>query len=221
MRHRISSSSQVLRLFSRFLCALPLLATMAAGAQAEVKGDAAAGEALVIACGACHGQDGATPIDPTYPVLAGQNEKYLFNQLKMIQSNERQILLMTGQLNGRSEQDLANMAAYYASLPGKGRQSELTDDEVARAANIYRGGLAAKGVAACSACHAPNGKGNAFAGFPAISGQTPAYIVKQLTEYREGIRQTDEGFGQMMRGVAEGLTDGEIRILAGYLEGLN
>lgn len=221
MRHRTLLSIQVLRSFGRLLGGLALFLGLVTAAHAELKGDPEAGKAIVVACGACHGQDGATPIDPTYPILAGQNEKYLFNQLKMIQSNERNILLMTGQLNGRSEQDLANMAAYYASLPGKVGQVELTDEEVLRASKIYRGGIADKGVAACSSCHAPTGKGNAFAGFPVLSGQSPQYTIKQLTEYREGIRQSDEAYGQMMRGVAEGLTDGEIKLLASYLEGLH
>lgn len=184
-------------------------------------GDAEAGEGLVVACAACHGQDGATPIDPSYPVLAGQNEKYLFNQLKKIQSDERNIALMAGQLVGKTDQDLADMAAYYASLPGKIRQAEGDEEALAQAANIYRGGIASKGVAACGACHAPSGKGNAFAGFPAINGQPTTYIVNQLTEYREGRRQTDADFGAMMRGVAEGLTDSEILLLADYLQGLH
>ena len=50
----------------------------------QAAGNADAGKAQAAACGACHGQDGATPIDPTYPNLAGQNERYLFNQLQMI-----------------------------------------------------------------------------------------------------------------------------------------
>lgn len=189
--------------------------------QAHAAGDPAAGKELVAACAACHGQDGATPIDPTYPVLAGQNEKYLLRQLQLIQTDERLVSLMAGQLNGKSEQDLADMAAYYASLPAKVGQAEGEDEQLAQAANIYRGGIASKGVAACSSCHAPTGKGNAFAGFPAINGHPAAYIVKQLTEYREGRRATDEEFGQMMRGVAEGLTDTEILLLANYLQGLH
>ena len=186
-----------------------------------VTGDAAAGKDQVAACAACHGQDGATPIDPSYPVLAGQSEKYLLRQLQLIQSDERAIPLMAGQLAGKTEQNLADMAAYYASLPGKVLQAQGSDEELARAANIYRGGIANKAVAACSACHSPSGNGNAFAGFPAIGGQPPQYVINQLTEYREGRRQTDANFGAMMRGVAEGLTDSEILLLANYLQGLH
>ncbi|MDA1073500.1 MAG: c-type cytochrome [Proteobacteria bacterium] len=176
---------------------------------------------MALACSACHGADGATGLDPTYPNLAGQNERYLLRQLEMIQSGERPILLMTGQLNGKSTQDLENLAAYYASLPGKIGQAEGTDEALESAASIYRGGIARKGVAACSACHSPTGGGNSPAGFPRISGQPAAYTKTQLTAYREDTRTTDGEYGGMMRDVAEGLTDTEIATIADYLQGLH
>ena len=139
----------------------------------------------------------------------------------MIQDDSRNIPLMAGQLNGKSEQDLADLAAYYASLPGKVSQASGDDEAIARAASIYRAGIARKGVAACSACHSPAGKGNAQAGFPSLSGQPAAYTIAQLKAYREGARDSDEAYGGMMRGVAEGLTDTEIALLADYIQGLN
>ena len=202
-------------------CAIALLATTMFAASAQAAGDAAAGEAQVAACGACHGQDGATPLDPSYPNLAGQNEKYLLRQLSMIASNERAIPLMAGQLTGKSEQDLADIAAYYASLPGKIAQAQGDDEQIAKAEAIYRGGIARKGVAACTACHSPRGLGNDQAGFPRLGGQPEAYTIAQLTAYREGQRATDEVYGGMMRDIAEGLTDTEIALLADYLQGLN
>jgi len=192
-----------------------------AGTAAAVTGDVEAGKAQAAACGACHGQDGASPIDPSYPVLAGQSAVYLLRQLNAIQSTARDIPLMAGQLNGKSQQDLADIAAYYASLPGKVGQAQGDDESIALAEGIYRGGIQSKAVAACVACHAPSGKGNAPAGFPAIGGQSPGYTIKQLTDYREGRRKTDEAFGGMMRGVAGRLTDTEIAALADYLQGLH
>ena len=191
------------------------------GMAAYAAGDAAAGEAQSMACAACHGADGATGIDPTYPNLAGQNEKYLLRQLKMIQSGERALPLMTGQLTGKTEQQLADIAAYYASLPGKVSQASGGDVSIVNGEQIYRAGIARKGVAACSACHDPNGGGNAQAGFPRLSGQPAAYTVAQLTAYREQRRATDENTGGMMRGVAEGLTDTEIAQVADYIQGLH
>lgn len=198
------------------LVAAALVAPVAHGA-----GNPEAGKAQAVTCAACHGADGASPIAPSYPVLAGQNEKYLLRQLKMIQSDERQIALMTGQLTGKSEQDLADLAAYYASLPEKVTPSEADEETLALAEGIYRGGILDKGVAACSSCHAPSGNGNGAAGFPDIGGQPTAYTIAQLTAYREGDRATDEVFGGMMRGVASRLTDTEIEALAAYLRGLH
>jgi len=210
-----------MNLGNRFTILSTMLAVMMSWSLvAHAAGDADAGKTQAAACGACHGQDGASPIDPTYPHLAGQNEKYLFNQLKMIQDNERNIVLMTGQLNGKTDQDLADLAAYYASLPVKVSQTDGTDEALAAASRIYRAGIARKGVAACSACHGPDGSGNAQAGFPRISGQPAAYTIAQLTAYRERLRATDELYGGMMRGVAEGLTDTEIALVASYIEGL-
>lgn len=193
---------------------------MVSGA-ALAAGDPEAGKMQAIVCAACHGQDGATGIDPTYPNLAGQNEAYLYKQLQMIASNERQILLMTGQLIGKTDQNLRDLAAYYASLPGKVGEAAGDDESVALAERIFRGGILEKGVAACSACHAPTGAGNAAAGFPAVNGQPAAYTAAQLTAYREGQRRSDESMGGMMRGVAGGLTDTEIAALADYLQGLH
>lgn len=202
------------------LTAAMVLAAVSAQAAEPVTGDPEAGKALAVTCGACHGQDGATPIDPSYPVLAGQNERYLRRQLEAIQSNSRSAPLMAGQLTGKSAQDLADLAAYYASLPAKPGVSDADDETLAMARGIYRGGILEKDVAACTSCHTPSGEGNGPAGFPMLGGQSEAYVRAQLTAYREGERTTDDFYGGMMRDVASRLTDTEIAALADYVRGL-
>ncbi len=202
----------------RFLISI---VTLLGATVAFAAGDPIAGKAQSIVCAACHGQDGASGIDPTYPNLAGQNERYLFSQLQMIQTGARAIVLMTGQLIGKSEQDLQDLAAYYASLPGKVGQAEGGISSVVTSERIYRGGITDKGVAACTSCHSPTGGGNGLAGFPSLSGQPTGYTIAQLTAYREGLRVTDEIYGGMMRDVASGLTDTEISALADYIRGLH
>ena len=211
----------VLRTHDPILVAVLMAFLMMLGPTHALAGDAAAGEAQAAPCAACHGQDGATGLDGTYPNLAGQNEKYLLRQLKMIQTGDRNIALMAGQLNGKSEDDLANLAAYYASLPAKIGQAQGEDDQIARAEALYRNGDGARGMPACTACHAPSGAGNGPAGFPQISGQPVEYTVAQLTAYREGQRTSDEDYAGMMRDVARSLTDTEIAALADYVLGLN
>jgi len=200
----------MIRFFVGLVCLMPLLVHAA--------GDAAAGEALAAPCAACHGQNGVALV-PGSPNLAGQNERYLTTQLEMIKSGTRSAPLMAGQLNNLSSQDLANLAAYFAAMPSSVGQA--AGDELALGEQIYRGGIASKGVAACTACHSPAGSGNALAGFPHLGGQRPDYVTVQLVAYREGTRTTDEGYGGMMRGVAGGLTDGEIAALASYIQGLH
>ncbi len=207
-----------MRTVAAFVVLVCLGSTAAVG---WAEGDPKAGEAQAVACAACHGADGATGIDPTYPNLAGQNANYLLRQLEMIQSGARPAPLMTGQLTGKSSEDLANLAAYYASLPGKIGQASGSDEDIARAQAIYRGGDLDKGIAACAACHSPHGSGNGPAGFPALSGQAKAYTAAQLVAYREGDRTTDGDYGMMMRDTASRLTDKEINILADFIRGLH
>lgn len=191
------------------LTALPLTA---------VAGDAARGQTLSAPCAACHGQDG-NGIAPNFPNLAGQNERYLLRQLQAIKDGSRPAPLMAGQLDSLSEADLADLAAHFASLPGAERQASGTQLE--RGEQIYRAGILAKKVAACTACHSPRGNGNAAAGFPQLAGQPVDYVVAQLVAYREGQRQTDAAYGGMMRDVAGGMTDTEIRAVASYIQGLH
>lgn len=176
-----------------------------------------AGRALSVPCTACHGTDGNT-LTPEYSNLAGQGEKYLYKQLLHIQSGKREIVLMAGQLTNFDDQDLRNLAAYYASLPGRIGQSK--EEGLEQGESIYRGGIPDKQVAACTACHAPNGNGNMLAGFPRLSGQPVEYTIAQLKAYREQQRTTDEDFNNMMQDIAAKLTDTEIEAVANYMTGL-
>jgi cytochrome c553 len=189
---------------------LPLVATAA--------GDATAGQALAAPCAACHGQNGVAVL-PAYPNLAGQGEAYLRKQLGLIKSGARAVPLMAGQLDALSEADLANLAAYFASLPATVNQAK--DERLDLGERIYRAGIASKGVAACTACHSPSGAGNALAGYPHLGGQPSEYVATQLKAYREGQRASDDDVGAVMRQVAAGLTDGEIAAVANYVQGLH
>lgn len=185
---------------------------------AEAAGEAVdRGRGLAAPCVACHGADGNSAI-PSYPSIAGQNARYLLHQMQLMRSGERPAPLMAGQLDAMSDGDLADLAAYYAAQTAQIGQAKA--DGLALGKAIYRGGLLAKGVPACSACHAPDGSGNAPAGFPRLSGQQVDYVVDQLRAYREGLRTTDEAYSGMMRQTVANLTDGELVAVANYLHGL-
>lgn len=194
---------------------ISLLLSLGISSVAYAAGDAAAGKDKVAVCGACHGADGNSAI-ASFPKLAGQNAPYLVKQLKEIKSGVRPVVEMTGLLDALSDQDLEDIAAYFASNAVTGGQAN--PDLVEAGKSIYRGGIAAKGVAACTACHGPSGKGMNAAGFPAVGAQHADYIEKQLHAFRTGERANDPN--KMMRDIAAKLSDSEIKAVASYMQGL-
>ena len=192
-----------------------------------IAGDAAAGKEKTLVCSACHGADGNSAA-PTFPKLAGQNERYLLKQLQDIDSGARPVPTMAGQLDNMSEQDLADIAAFYASQTPSGGQAD--PEKIALGASVYRGGVSATGVAACAACHGARGGGNAPAGFPALAGQHAEYIADQLRRFRTGAENTleqnpngrvNDGDARMMRDTALRMTDNEIDAVASFIAGLH
>ncbi|MGH1441625.1 MAG: c-type cytochrome [Cellvibrionaceae bacterium] len=205
-----------------------VLAASAAAPVAVKKGDVAAGEAQAVSCAACHGADGNSPA-PSFPKIAGLGEKYLTEQLKLIQSKERDIVEMTGLLDGKSEQDLKDLAAYFNSKtmqlsgakPLEVRvNAGIKVDGLKLGARVFRAGNLQTGVPSCTGCHSPKGLGNDPAGYPRLSGQYSEYIAKQLRAYRAGER-TAGANSQIMRQVAEQMSDAEIDAVANYISGLN
>ena len=188
---------------------------------AILTGDAAAGKDQSVVCSACHGADGNSAV-PTFPKLAGQGERYLLKQLQDIRDGARPVPTMAGQLDGKTDQQLADIAAFYSSQPASGGQ---TDPEfLALGQKVYRAGVADRKVAACTACHSPTGQGNAPAGYPSLAGQHAEYIATQLRMYRKGYEdetgRTNDGDAKIMRTTAFGLSDKEIEAVCSYIAGL-
>jgi cytochrome c553 len=183
---------------------------------AMADGDAAKGKQHIEVCAACHGTDGNSPA-PSFPSIAGQNSSYLVKQMKEIKSGDRSSPLMTGLLDDFSDQDLADIAAYYEgqSVKGGAAKADLVDLGEA----IYRAGVKRKNIAACTSCHSPNGDGNGPATFPALAGQWPEYTESQLRAFRSGER-TNDGDSRMMRITAMDLSDDEIAAVSSYIYGL-
>ena len=205
-----------------------LLGLTMAGQVAMAAGDAAAGEAKVAVCAACHGADGNSPA-PNFPKLAGLGQPYLLKQLKDIKAGTRPVVEMTGMLDNLSDQDLADIAAFYDSktiqLAGAKPlrikvNSGIEVDGLALGEKVYRAGNPEVGAPACTGCHSPRGQGNEPAAYPRLGGQHATYIEKQLRAFRAGERVND-GDQQIMRQVAQYLTDAEIASLANYIAGLN
>ncbi len=183
----------------------------------KIVGDAEAGKAKTAVCGACHGADGNSPA-PNFPKLAGQGERYLLKQLHDIKGGKRTVLEMTGMLDPLSEQDLADIAAYFASQ--KMSVGATDPNLVQRGQELFRGGKLEEDMPACTGCHSPDGAGLAAASFPKLGGQHAQYVSKQLTDFREGNR-TNDGDAMIMRAIAAKLSNKDIEAVSSYIQGLH
>jgi cytochrome c553 len=197
---------------------LLLGASLAANSAGAQEGNIEAGRTKSATCAACHGVDGNS-VTPDWPMLAGQHASYIVRQLQAFKSGERTDVTMKPFADLLSDQEMLDVAAYFeAQKPApKGADPAL----VGLGQQIYRGGVPGRGVAACIACHGPEGNGNPLASYPRISAQHAAYTTKQLNAYRAGDRRSDIDLNQMMRNIAGQLFDDEIRALASYVQGLN
>ena len=205
----------------RLVLALTLCLPLVAAAESAegnlfTGGDAGKGEAKAATCMACHGPKGNSG-NPEWPSLAGQGEVYLAAQLEAFRSGARNNVLMSSQAANLSDEDIADLAAYYAAQTAKpGVASEAA---VAIAQPRYRAGDTERGIPGCAGCHGPTGTGNPAAGYPHVAGQQATYAANALRAYRAGERSATHN-GQMMTAVAKHLTDEEIEALASYLTGL-
>jgi cytochrome c553 len=195
--------------------------TTAVHAQGQPKADPARGQQISgQVCAACHGADGNSPLAPN-PILAGQHAEYTQKQLANFKSQggkpaERPSAIMAGMVANLSADDMRHLGAYFEAQ--KPRPRAARDAELVKAGEaIYRGGILAKGVAACSACHGPSGAG-VPAQFPRLAGQFSEYTVAQLKAFRSGERANDPN--RTMRAIAEKLSDREIAAVAEYISGL-
>lgn len=195
----------------KFLIAIFSLA-MGVNANA-VAGDAAAGEGKAAACAACHMPDGNSVV-PDFPKLAGQHEGYIVKQLSDFKSMKRKNDIMFGMAAALSEEDMADIGAFYAkqtAAPG----AAMDESKLALGKAIYEGGNSATHVPACMGCHAPNGVGNPAAKYPALAGQHVQYTMAQLQAFQAGTRDNDPN--KMMREVAAHMSAAEIEAVANYI----
>jgi len=207
------------RLNSLLLPTLALAIGLSAWPASGQEGNAGAGQTKAATCAACHGADGNSVATPDWPSLASQHPTYVVRQLMAFKDGERADPGMRGLASTLSDQDMRDIAAWFGgqSMTPKGADPA----EVERGQRIYRGGIPEREIPACIACHGPTGMGNPLAGYPRVSHQHATYLAKTLRDYRSGDRRSDAELNQMMRNVAELLTDDEIDALASYMQGLD
>jgi cytochrome c553 len=178
-------------------------------------GSVEAGATKAVVCQACHGANGNST-NPQWPSLAGLGADYIAEQLKNFKDNKRNNPVMMPNAMSLSADDMANLGAYFDSLPNTGLEADPSYWQAGE--KLYRGGDAARAIPACMACHGPTARGNEPAKFPALRGQQSVYVVKQLNDYASGARTT--GPNGIMETIAKRLSPDDIRNVASYLQGI-
>lgn len=202
----------------KFLASLAMTLSVVGVAHAELKGDPAAGREMAQSCAACHGAEGISAVG-MFPNLAGQQASYLAKQIMDIRDGERMVAQMAGQVDNFSDQDAADVAAYYANMTPNLGQVDADPEVIARGKELYRAGDMAKGIPACAACHTPTGQGIGTAVYPALSGQKTDYTVSTLQAFAAGERANDPN--AIMRSIASKMSDRDMQAVSQYVLGLH
>ncbi len=212
---------------SKYLPTLPLvlslfIGTAHAAEEAAPKADPVKGKEIAeTVCAACHAADGNS-VMAANPKLAGQHPEYLYKQMRNFKAEgdqpaERANPIMGGMVAGLSDEDMRNLAAYFAAQKQTGEEAKGSRESVDLGRKLWRAGDAAKGLPACAACHGPAGRGLP-AQYPRLAGQFADYTEAQLQAFRRDERANDAA--KMMRTIAAKMTDAEMKAVADYAAGL-
>jgi len=166
---------------------------------AQTQGDPAKGRALANTCLGCHGVPNYKNAYPNYsvPKLEGQHPEYIVLALQAYRSGERSHLTMHSQASSLSDQDMADIAAYFSG-------------EVLNKDNNPPEGKAPAAAQVCVACHGENGVG-ITGQYPTLSGQHADYLEQAIRDYRKGGRKN-----AIMGTFAQQIKEEDIRVLAEY-----
>ncbi|MDB5977448.1 MAG: hypothetical protein JWR07_4208 [Nevskia sp.] len=177
-------------------------------------GNAPHGGQLVSTCSHCHGQQGEGLAVSRFPRLAGQSAAYLAKQLGDYAAGTRDNAVMVSFAKAMSAQDMADIAAYYASLTAPTVTPDRTDAKLLDAGHkLASVGDTAAGIPACASCHGPDGRGQPPV-FPYLAGQHAEYITAQLDAWREGARRNDSD--AQMSSLARKLSATDIAAVSAY-----
>ncbi len=217
--------NRIAKLLGVLVLALPATAMTglaSASEQATAKADPAKGETLytqgapdrnVPACLSCHGASGNSGAAAN-PKLAAQHPEYVHKQLANFKDKSRNNAIMSPLAGALNDQEMKDVGAYLAKQQIKPATAK-NKDTIEAGQKIYRGGIAAKGVPACAACHGPTGAGIP-AQYPRIGGQWSDYTEAQLVAFRQGTRKNNP----VMTTIAAKMSDAEIKAVADYVAGV-
>lgn len=193
-----------------------------AAAEAVAKPDVAHAKQIVdTVCAACHGADGNSAASAN-PNLAGQGATYITRQLQQFKSGVRVNPVMAAMAASLTPDDMVALGIYFSQQKPKGGTAK--DPALVKSGqSLYRGGMIATGLPACSSCHSPDGAGIPK-NYPRLAGQFADYTYAQLKAFKLGDRGADkEGRdpqGRIMGVVAQKMSDEQMKALADYTAGL-
>lgn len=164
------------------------------------------GGTLALACTMCHGVRGTSPAGT--PHLAGQPAESTYKQLRDYKSGHRKSVVMQPLVAGLSDQDMRDLALYYASLQRERHTAEPIGHATPR---LVRNGDPMRGIGACASCHSPR---VARPGTPILDGMNEDYLRTQIEAFRGGSRAND--INRQMRNAVRQLTGQEVNELARY-----
>ncbi|MPM34159.1 Cytochrome c4 [bioreactor metagenome] len=184
----------------------------------EIKGDAKAGEGKVAMCIGCHGIVGYQATFPEVyrvPMISGQSAKYIVNALTEYKKGERKHPTMRGIADSLSEQDMADVAAFYSTHT---KDVKPVPDKAAREPNAQVAQLLQKG--ACVSCHGDNFSKAIDPSYPKLAGQHKDYLYSALRSYKSEANPLGGRTNAIMAGMAKQFTNAELKALAGYISSL-
>jgi cytochrome c553 len=165
------------------------------------------GAFIALNCGACHGEQGVSATS-LVPNLAGMDATVIYKQLGDYRSGKRLWGVMTAMAGALTDQDSADVAAWFAHRAPQTEHNPRPDDPTMR---LIFAGDPGRGLPPCAACHGPGGH---KVGAPALRGQHADYIERQLAAFAQGMRRND--INQQMRTIAAQLTPAEMHAVAAY-----
>ena len=201
--------SCLLALFVTSVTVLPAVAQ-------EIKGDAKAGEGKIAMCIGCHGIRGYQASFPEIykvPMIAGQGAKYIAVSLAAYQKGERKHPTMRGISSSLTEQDMADLGAYYESLNKADAAPAKAAEGSAKVSELLKKG-------ACVSCHGESFSKPIDPAYPKIAGQHADYLYLALKSYKTETNATWGRTNGVMAGIAKQFTNAELKLLANYVHGL-
>ena len=200
------------------------LVTMIASAQdtkGEIKGDVKAGESKNAMCVGCHGIKGYQASFPEVykvPMISGQSAKYIVSSLNAYKKGERKHPSMRGIAETLTDQDMADLAAYYSASGVAAGVAPLAD-KPSKEPNEKVTALLAK--ANCSSCHGSNYSKPIDPSYPKLGGQHADYLLVALKSYKTENNDKVGRGNAIMAGMAKQYSNAELKLLADYLSSID